>query len=71
MGAKIGTVAPNTTFVGVAAGSWGTAAGSATRIVSGLNGGTITVTANLRAQVGSWSDASNSANVDVLAIFLR
>lgn len=71
VGAKIGSTTPNATFVGVAPGSWGTAAGSATRVISGLAGGTITVTANIRAQVAAWSDASNSANVDVLGIFLR
>ena len=45
--------------------------GSATRLVTGLNGGTISVAARVKTHVGTWTDVSNTANVDAIAIFLR
>ena len=71
VGAKIGTVEPNATFAQAAPDGWAALSGSATRLVTGLDGGTITVAARVRTDFGTWTDVSNTANVDAIAVFLR
>lgn len=69
VGAQIGTVGPNRTTAQAEEGKYANGTGSATRIVTGLNGGTIDCYASLRAHSGTWTDVG--ANVDAIAIFLR
>ena len=71
VGAKIGTTSPNVTWAAAEAGKYATATGSATRLVTGLSGGSLKVSAWVSSQAAPWAGTTSMANVDAIAIFLR
>jgi len=71
-GAAINGVTPAMISAPTAAGVSATSSGSATRILTGLSGGVITVDAMVHSAFASWTaTASNIASIDAIAIFYR
>jgi hypothetical protein len=59
-------------YVAGSAGAYVMASGSASRPLTGLSGGTITVEAIVNSNVNPWpAAATNKASIDAIAIFYR
>lgn len=73
VGAQIGSVSPAYIPHPVAAGAWVAGSGTASRIITGLTGGsTIAIAAMAKSNAGTWSaSASAIATIDAIALFLR
>ncbi|QIK83118.1 hypothetical protein [Sanguibacter sp. HDW7] len=73
LGARIGTVTPNTSIAQAEPGKWGNCTAHATRLLTGLSGGTISIDAwGYNSSGTTWAAQSmNRANIDAIAIFLR
>lgn len=71
VGAQIGAVTPNLTWGLAPAGGYTNASGSASRLLTGLSGGEITIATRVAAQGSAWNNTTSMANTDAIAIFLR
>ncbi|MBZ2197281.1 hypothetical protein [Occultella gossypii] len=70
VGAQIGSALSNLTYDQALASGHANATGSASRLLTGLSGGTISVATCVYVDAGPWTGPS-VANTDAIAIFLR
>ena len=73
VGASINSVAPSYLLAPIGpSGGYATSSGSASRILTGLSGGVITLDAMVHSEFAPWTaTGSNHASIDAIAIFYR
>jgi len=72
VGAAINSVTPAMLLAPVLPNGYAVSSGSATRILSGLSGGVITIDAMVHSEFASWTaTGSNLASIDAIALFYR
>ena len=72
VGASINSVAPSYLLAPITPSGYATSSGSASRNLSGLSGGVITVSAMVHSSFTNWAAiGSNHASIDAIAIFTR